>query len=63
MLEIVMLAFAYRSCPFNGHPCTLKCAIYVESETGEGYCGLIANIKDNVSDEKEGSVNNDERSL
>ena len=51
----------YRACTFHGGPCVPKCAIYVESETGKGYCGLIANNK--ISDEKEGGVSNDERSL
>ena len=33
----------YRSCPFNGRPCTAKCAVFVEPKDGAdtGRCGLI----------------------
>lgn len=61
----------YCYCPFNGKPCSERCAIYVEPENGTaGRCGLIhmqsdssANNVKAIIDGKRGDLSNDERSL
>lgn len=42
----------YRSCPFNGRPCTAKCAVFVEPKDGAdtGRCGLTAVWPGNCAD-------------
>ena len=59
------LAFAYRSCPFNGRACTAKCAVFVEPKdsTDTGRCGLIHTKPDGSFGGEKGGSSDDERSL